>query len=368
MGGTASAAQIEPTARLKVVKTTTLWKSPDGKVGAQRARFSPDKRWLAWFTTDGTVCTANLQNNRRVRSFRAPADSTFSDLVWSRQSQLAVCVRTIGKDGVTRRVAVARPEQGNLDLLTGTNGAYNVAWRDDGKAIAFSTKTALFHRDFATGKTENLLDGQKGWRPKGAPAFEDLVFHGERVIARTSGTMNWRAAAPGGGASMFVPVRGFCSDAPRDRLYMVRWLPGPVGIPRGCGVSGSIFPVKQPDATGRDEASDLKARDLPAPVVPFDHTAAKPYWLVDIWDATYPTTLRISPDGKTLTFCGVKAGVLSKNAWREFCIWRVPSDGSKPPAAVARCGPIFKRIDVGDTHFIGWRYKIDKAVVLGDLT
>ncbi len=348
----AFAAEVNPTARLKVVKTTTLWKSPDGKVGAQRARFSPDQRWLAWFTSGGTVCLADLKNANKPMTFAAPPVSTFSDLAWSRQNQLAVCVRTAQKGKVTRQVAIARPRQGDLDLVKDTLGAYRVAWRDDGRAIAFSTKTALLHRDLKTGKTVKLLDQQKGWRPKGAPAYEDLVFFQHYILARTAGDMRWNMAAPRYGTMLFLPTRGFCPDTPHKRLYLVRWRIGPVGIPRGCGVVAL-------------DHTDIISEKL---IVPSDHTVGKPYWLVDIWDATYPTTLRVSADGKTLTFCGVKAGVLSKHAWREFCIWRVPSDGSKPPEVAAKCGNIFKRIDVGDTHFIGWRYKIDNAIVLGDLT
>jgi len=346
-----AAAAVNPTARLKIVKTTTLWKSPDGKVSAQRARFSPYGRWLAWFTSNGKVFLADMRNNK-VTTLAAPPVSTFSDLVWSRRRKLALCVRTVKDGTVTRWVAVVRPKQANLELVKDTTGAYNVAWRDDDKAIAFSTKTALLHRDLRAGKTVKLLDQQKGWRPKQAPAYQDLVFVGGTVAARAAGTMKWWLVAPGKKPVALGECRGLRPDPERNRLYIVPWLAGPVKIPRGAGVVCTDPREKHP-----------KRRV----VVPFDHTTGKPYWLVDIFDAMYPTTLRLSPDGKTLTFCGVKAGVLSKNAWREFCIWRVPADGSKPPEAVARCGPIFKRIDVGDTHFIGWRYKIDPAIVLGNL-
>jgi hypothetical protein len=345
----ASAAEVNPTARLEVVQTTTLWKSPDGKIGAQRARFSPDGKWLAWFTGKGEIGLAPLRDGNKVTMLATWPNSTITDLVWSKQSMLAACLRSVKADGELRQVAVVRPGETEARLILDTSGAYNVAWRADGKAIAFSTKTALFHRDFATGRTVKLLDGQKGWRPKGAPAYADLVFYGHRTVARVSGTMTWNIATRREGSALLTFVRGVCPDASRGRLFTVPWTPGPVGIPRGCGVTRI-------------------ARHLPSSVVPSGHSTGKPYWLVDIWDATYPTTLRVSADGKTLTFCGVKCGVPSENAWREFCIWRVPADGSEPPTAVAKCGNIFKRIDVGDTHFIGWRYKIDNAIVLGDLT
>jgi hypothetical protein len=68
-----------------------------------------------------------------------------------------------------------------------------------------------------------------------------------------------------------------------------------------------------------------------------------------------------------VTFAGVKAGVLAKNAWREFCIWRAPTDGSKGPVALCEAGSIPKRFDVGDSHAIGWRYALENACLLYDV-
>jgi len=354
-GSSAYAAEVNPTARLQTVKTTTLWKSPDGKVSARLARFSLDGRYLAWATSDNHVMLADLAAALKVRSWRTgQGPAVFSALVWPPQGLPAVSYGT--SDG-TRINLILQPNDRDDDfaLLSRANdgrGAYNLAWRADGRYIAFSTRAALRQTDFLAGTRAELLDEQKGWRPKGAPAYEDLVFVGDRVAARAAGTMKWWLAEPKKKPVALGGLRGLCPDPKRNRLYAVAWQAGPVGIPRGCGVV--CFDLTKPNAK-------------PGVIVPFDHTTGKPYWLVDIFDATYPTTLRVSPDGKTLTFCGVKANVQSKNAWREFCIWRVPADGSKPPIAVTECGNIFKRIDVGDTHFIGWRYKLDPAVVLGDL-
>ena len=348
----AAAAEVNPTARLKVVKTTTLWKSPDGKVSAQRARFTHDGKLLAWFTTDGKLMYTFLTDPTRVISYSVPDGGTVTHVALSPAGILPACVRIVKAGQVVRAVAMLRRSSTELYIVKGTDGAYNAASRAGSTSLAFSTKTALFHYDRETGKTVKLLDQQKGWRPKKAPAYEDLVLAGKKVAARAAGTMRWWLAEPGKKALELGELRGLCPDPKRNRLYAVPWLAGPARIPRGAGLVCIDPREKQP-----------KRRV----VVPFDHTTGRPYWLVDIFDAMYPTTLRVSPDGKTLTFCGVKAGVLSKNAWREFCIWRVPADGSAPPKAVAKCGPIFKRIDVGDTHFIGWRYKIDNAVVLGDL-
>jgi len=351
-----AAAQVHPTARLKVVKTTTLWKSPDGKVGARLARFSPEGRWLAWTTSDNQVFLADLKTKKTLRPWKTgPFPATFRDLVWPayepiRGRAIAACLVSTADKPV--RVIVIPMLRGGYDLVGGAFGAYNAAWKAEGRHLAFSTKDALCQIDLATDKAVKLLDEQKGWRPKGAPAYENLVFVGDKVAARAAGTMKWWLAEPGKKAVELAELRGLCPDTKRKALYAVRWKAGPVGIPRGAGIVR--IDLTKPDTK-------------PHTVVPFDHTTGKPYWLVDIFDATYPTTLRVSPDGVTLTFCGVKAGVPSKNAWREFCIWRVPSDGSAPPKVVAECGPIFKRIDVGDTHFIGWRYKIAPAVVLGDL-
>ena len=148
--------------------------------------------------------------------------------------------------------------------------------------------------------------------------------------------------------------RGLAPDPQRNRLYLVPWLAGPVKIPRGAGVAWIDPESKKPERK-------VIVPDRPAT------GGGKPYWLVDIWDWHYPTTLRVSKDGRTLTFAGVKAGVLSRNPWREFCIWRVPADGSKPPEAAAEAGAIFKRLDVGDTHCIGWRYALENACVFLDL-
>ncbi|MFW6158259.1 MAG: hypothetical protein ACOC8E_02745 [Planctomycetota bacterium] len=346
-----SAAGVEPTARLKVVETTTLWKSPDGKVSARLARFSPDKRRLAWCTADGSVFTHDLKTGKTAVVDKGGGEAGVGGLTWSATNDLAWCVRS---DPETRYASFKSWTRGTGGCIADAGGAMRVAWRADSKALAFSTKTKLELYDFdVTIKEPRLLDQQKGWRPKGAAAYEDLVFVGDRVAARAAGTMKWWLAGRKKKAIALGELRGLCPDPKRNRLFAVAWQAGPVGIPRGCGVV--CFDLSE---------TPLKRTTI----VPFDHIGDEPYWLVDIWNAAYPTTLRISPDGKTLTFCGVKAGALSENAWREFCIWRVPSDGSEPPAAVAKCGPIFKRIDVGDTHFIGWRYKIDKAIVLGDLT
>jgi hypothetical protein len=64
----------------------------------------------------------------------------------------------------------------------------------------------------------------------------------------------------------------------------------------------------------------------------------------------------------------VKAGELAANAWREFCVWQMPADGLAPPKVLCELGPIFKRIDAsGRDWAIGWRYDLDKAMVLADL-
>jgi WD40 repeat protein len=348
------AAEVNPTARLKIVKTTTLWKSPGGKVGARMARFSPDGRWLAWTTSDGHVILADLRADGKLRDWRVgPTPATFTALAWPCKGFPAVCyLATYEKKPARTALALLPPADRDTYDLFGLEGVQRLVWRPDGKYLSLSTDRALYQMRLLRNTTVKLLDQQKGWRPKGAPAYEDLIFVGERVAARAAGTMKWWLAEAEKKAVALGELRGLCPDPERKALYAVPWKAGPVGIPRGAGIVR--IDLAQPGAK-------------PRVIVPFDHSAGKPYWLVDIFDATYPTTLRISPDGKTLTFCGVKAGVPSKNAWREFCIWRVPSDGSKPPLAVAECGNIFKRIDVGDTHFIGWRYKIDYATVLGDL-
>jgi hypothetical protein len=70
-----------------------------------------------------------------------------------------------------------------------------------------------------------------------------------------------------------------------------------------------------------------------------------------------------------VTFCGVKAGESAVNAWREFCIWRAPTDGSALPKVLCEMGPIFKRIDAsGRDWFIGWRYALDNVCVLGHIS
>lgn len=352
LAGPGVAAPVNPTARLRIVETRTLWQSPEGG-GAQRARFSPDGRWLAWYVSGGQVGLAALDIPGVITAANAPNGSSITDLVWSRQSQLGVCIRTETDAGVVRQVAILHPPAPRLVLVGDTAGAYNVAWRQDGRAIAFSTKTALFHRDLEGEVTVKLLDEQAGWRPRGAPAYEDLVFVGDRVAARAAGTMHWWLIQPGTPPVALGELRGLCPDPERDRLFAVSWQAGPVHIPRGAGIVSFDLAANPPE---------------PSIIVPFDHSDGKIYWLPDIWDATYPTTLRLSPDGRTLSFCGVKVGELSPNTWREFCIWQVPSDGSQEPVPVEQTGNIFKRFDVGETHFIGWRYRIDSAIVLGDLT
>jgi len=88
---------------------------------------------------------------------------------------------------------------------------------------------------------------------------------------------------------------------------------------------------------------------------------------VDVWDWHYPTTLRVSKDGTAVTFVGVRPDVLSETPWREMCLWEVPTDGSSLPTAILKLGPPFKRIDVGDSHAIGWRPSFEKDAILVDL-
>ena len=276
--GLTKAAEVNPTARLKVVKTTTLWKSPDGKIGAQQARFSPDGRRLAWFTTGGELLIADLRANNKITKYDY-SQFKLSRLTWGSSDRCAVCTRVKDKFGLP---VVARLDFGDDDVLGGAAGAHNIAWRANGEHIAFSTKDALRQIELATDKTVKLLDQQKGWRPKGAPAYEDLVFVGDKVAARAAGTMKWWLAEPGKEAVALGELRGLCPDPKRKALYAVPWKAGPVGIPRGAGI------VRR---------HPWHKRLMGKVIVPFDHTSGKPYWLVDIFDATYPTTLRVSADG-----------------------------------------------------------------------
>jgi hypothetical protein len=342
---------VNPRASLKLAESKTVWSSPDGKLAAQRARFSPDGKRLAWFLSDGTVMIHDLGGaSRAVWQPPTGGKGRVEDLVWAPRGELGACVSWEAEDkSRAGGVVVWSNEKASASLLEGTAGAARLAWGADGR-LAFSTKDALYLWEPAAAKAAKLLDQVEGWRPKGAPAYEDIAFAGVAVIARAAGSMRWTLAAPGGRRADLGECRGAAPDVDRGRLYLVPWLAGPAQVPRGAGVAWTNL---------RKESA---ARQT---VVPSGPDGA--YWLPDVWDWHYPSTLRVSPDGKTLSFLGVQVGVPSANPWREFCLWRVPCDGSAPPVAVAELGPIFKRIDVGRTWAIGWRYEVDNACLLVDL-
>jgi hypothetical protein len=360
---------VNPVATLKVVETKTLWKAPVGEVGegkkkrrallgARQARFSPDGDRLAW-AASGSVAGGGLMVVRPPDGevevlWKAPAGSGVERLLWGPKRDLAACVRVVAGEKVRRFVVLSRRDEKRAAELPGSDGAYRLAWRPDGKALALSTKTTLALYDLKAGKAAKLVEVPAEKAPPKGPAFADLVFYKNAVVARRVGTMRYTLVFPEGKTVDLGECRGLAPDPERNRLYLVPWLPGPVKIPRGAGVAWVNPEADKPERT-------VIVPDRPA------KEGGKPYWLVDVWDWHYPSTLRVSKDGKTVTFAGVKAGVLSKNPWREFCIWRAPADGSKPPEVLCAAGNIPKRFDVGDTHCVGWRYHIDNACVLFDL-
>jgi hypothetical protein len=391
-GALASAgeAKVNPTAELKIADKKVLWQSGENTGQAGRARFSPDGKRLAWITGGnrkpaadakadpkappppavpakgaGQVLVADVESGKVSAVWEPAAPGTVYELAWSQAGDLAGCVRwgKAGEDGSGSGLVLLAAGAEKAKLLAGTDGAKALAWRGDSKAIAFSTDNGLLVYDLAAGKAAKLLDAGKDWRPKGATAFEELTFCGERVIARQSGTMRW--FLDGGELSPKVEFRAVVPSPDGRRLYLVPWLVGPTKIPRGAGLVwldldlekialGTVVPgIPAGGGAGTGGGGE---------------SATRPYWLVDVWDWHYYSTLRVAADGKTLTFCGVKAGELSANAWREFCVWQVPADGSAAPKALCEMGPIFKRIDAsGRDWAIGWRYDLDRATVLADI-
>ncbi len=169
------------------------------------------------------------------------------------------------------------------------------------------------------------------------------------MTARAAGSANWILAWPDGRTLDLGDCRGVLPDPTRNRLFLVPWLTGPVHIPRGAGI------------VRLDLTADPPTRHTVAP-----YATDAPYWLVDIWDWEYPSAVRLAPDGETLTFVGVQAGVLSSNVWRELRLWQVPADGSRLPEPLVDMGMVFKRFDVGRHYGIGWRYYLETAIVLVD--
>ncbi|MGQ9662331.1 MAG: hypothetical protein ACUVWX_08360 [Kiritimatiellia bacterium] len=353
-----------PVARLALREIKTLWKAPNQNINARQARFNRGETQLAWSLSNGEVMVHDLKEGWIRTVWKPPMRGTVQNIAWGPAAHLAACVRLEGEENVERKILIWSPQNGLL-TIEGTSGAKTVTWRDDGKALGFATDDGLYHCDLEQRRIEKLAGGLTGWRPRHAPAWEDLMFVGTAVVARASGTMRWVIVRPGAPALDLGECRGVAPDLPRQRLYLIPWLAGPTKIPRGAGVAwinlGTAFsraasstdptvPTLQPERHG---------------VVPF--TPGAPYWLVDVWDWHYPTTLRVTQDGKTITFIGVRPDVLSETPWREMCLWEVPADGSSLPIPVLKLGPPFKRIDVGDTHVIGWRPSFEKDVVLVDL-
>jgi hypothetical protein len=395
VSGAEPAPKANPAAKLKIAEKKVLWQSGADTGQSGRARFSPDGKRLAWLLYGeakpaaepkpaadpkdpgdpkpaaepktppapavpakgaGQILVAEVETGKASAVWEPAGAGRVHDLAWSPAGDLAGCVQW-GKRGEEKSGSgvVLLPAGGEkAKLLPGTEGAKALAWRADSKALAYAADDALFLYDLAAGKAVKLLDGTKGWRPKGAPAFDDLVFCGERLAAREAGSARWWLGA---GGQKWQPLGEFRAVAPApdgQRLYAVPWLVGPAKIPRGAGVAW-LNPGEQ------EPKPQVIVPDRPA------DGGSKPYWLVDVWDWHYFSTLRVSADGKSLTFCGAKAGELSPNAWREFCVWQVPADGSAPPKALCELGPIFKRIDAsGRDWAIGWRYDLDRATVLVD--
>lgn len=342
---------MNPRQRLEIKETRILWTAGDASnnVTATQARFSPDGRHLAWRLGNGAVMIHTLADGHTRTAWSAKQHGGhIADLVWSPCNRLAAC-RRAKKETPNRNALWVMEPDGTGRVLDGIDGAERLAWRADGRALAFSTQAALFLHDFDTGRTTKLLDPSEAWRPRGSPAYENMIFVGMSVAARTAGSAAWTLAHPDGRALDLGACRGLAPDPARQRLYIVPWLAGPTKIPRGAGI------------VRLDLSRDPPTRET---IVPYATDA--PYWLVDIWDWEYPSALRVAPDGQTLTFVGVQAGVLASNAWRECRLWQVPSDGSLPPEPKADMGLIFKRFDVGAAYGIGWRYNIESAVVLVD--
>jgi hypothetical protein len=377
-GAAEPAAKANPKAELRIAEKKVLWQSGEDTGQSGRARFSPDGKKLAWMLYGnrklpadpkadpkappppavpakgaGQVLVADLESGKVATVWEPAAPGMVHELAWSPAGDLAACVRW-GKAGEEKSGSglvflAAGAEQAKL--IAGTEGAKVLAWRADSKALAFSTDEALFLYDVAAGKAvgAGFKPAPTQWRPKGSSAFDDLGFCGDRVIARQSGTARYLLDKRELGE-----FRAVVPSPDGQRLYVVPWLVGPTKISRGAGVGWLDPAAEKPEV-------HVIVPDRPA------EGGGKPYWLVDVWDWHYFSTLRVSADGKELTFCGVKAGELAPNAWREFCVWQVPADGSAAPKALAEMGPIFKRIDAsGRDWAIGWRYDLDRATVLAD--
>jgi hypothetical protein len=352
---------------LRVAEEKTLWKADEKKLGARLARFAPDGEKLAWAVSGedagGGLMVADLAAGEVTTLWKAPAGGSVEYLAWSPKGHLAACVRVVEEDKVTRSIVLSAGGSSEAEGLPLTEGAYRLAWRGDGKALAFSTKAGLFLYEIQrlearitlpVGKAIPLAEVPAEKAPPKGPAFEDLVFYGNGVAARRAGTMGYLLGFPDGKEVDLGECRGLCPDPERGRIYLVPWLAGPTRIPRGAGVAWI-------DPAAEKPVRKVIVPDRPAPV------GGRPYWLVDVWDWHYPTTLRVSPDGKSVTFLGVRAGLPAENPWREFRAWRAPADGSAPPQPAAPAGAIPKRIDVGREYAIGWRYSIDQAVLFYDL-
>jgi hypothetical protein len=349
---------MSPKAHLKIVETKTLWSAEGKKLGAGAARFSPDGKRLAWAVNGpdeggSQLMIAETATGKVAVLWKAEAKGSIGEPVWGPQGDLAACLKLV-EDGKPRRALViskggAEPAQ----PLAGADGAVCVAWRADGKALALATESGLFLLDLGKDKPDKLLDAPAERAAQSGAAYEDLIFCGSAVAARAAGSARWMLREPGGKTVDLGECRGLAPDPERGRLYLVPWLAGPVKIPRGAGLAWVSLTEEPP------------VRHAVVPGEPAKGGGA--YWLVDIWTCEYPSTLRVSKDGKVLTFVGVKAGVLAENAWRELCIWQVGADGAEPPKPAVAMGSMFKRCDVGEGYCLGWRYAIESACLLGDL-
>ncbi len=358
---------MNPRADMKVAEEKILWKNEGKKLGARMARFSPDGKRLAWAVNGeadgGGLFVMNSSAAKPTCLWKAPQGASVEYLSWSPKGDLGACVRVVEGDKVTRSIVISAGGSTQAEGLVFTEGAYRLAWRGDGKALAFSTKSGLFLYEiqrskasiaFPVGKAIPLVEVPAKQQASKGPAFEDLAFYKNAVAARRAGTMGFVLKFPHGKTVNLGECRGLAPDPERGRLYLVPWLAGPTKIPRGAGVAWI------------DPAAEKPVRKVIVPDRPAEG-GGKPYWLVDVWDWHYPSTLRVSGDGKSVLFAGVKAGVPAKTPWREFCLWRVPADGSKEPEVLCEAGSIPKRIDVGNSHAIGWRYALENACLLYDL-
>ncbi|MCX7591461.1 MAG: hypothetical protein N2255_07520 [Kiritimatiellae bacterium] len=354
---------MNPTSRLYLVETVTVWKSPDNQTSARQARFSGDESRVAWIVSSGEIMVYDLSADRTTTVWKPVSRGEVEEITWGPTNILAACVR-LDNGEKSERCIVLWAADGNSRLLKNTSGAKTVAWREDGHALAFAADDGLYHYDLELGQTVKLADSEQGWRPERAPAHEDLQFVGKLVAARISGTMRWILAGLGSPTIQLGECRGLVPDMERKRLYLVPWLAGPTKISRGAGVA---WVEMEPLVAGLHSPANKSVlqpeRHILVPFAP-----GGPYWLVDVWDWHYPTTLRVTADGRHVRFIGVRADVLAETPWREMCLWEVPADGSVLPVPVVKLGAPLKRLDVGNTHAIGWRPAFENDVILVDLT